>query len=106
MPEIQHLIRSIAVVESPSTHCKNLENYLHICVINENHSTPIDVPDLLPTQITTPEIFHIIHIAANIQLRRYDIISRWLALVGKPPLDVSENYKDWDSSLARRINPH
>lgn len=67
MPEIQQLLRNIAIIESPSTSCTNLENYLHICMINDNDSTRSGAPDLLPDQITTPQIFHIIHIAANIQ---------------------------------------
>lgn len=35
----------------------------------------------------------------------YDVISSWLALVGKPPPDVGENYENNPSTVAKIINP-
>lgn len=44
--------------------------------------------------------------ADDFQLSPYDVTSRWLTLVGKPPPDVGENYENENSKLARYINPH
>jgi hypothetical protein len=41
----------------------------------------------------------------DFRLSMYDISSRWLALVGKPPPDVGENYENLHSTVARIINP-
>jgi hypothetical protein len=67
MPEIQHLLRSIAIINSPLTHCNNLENYLQLCANSQTDSMPGGVLSILPEQMSIREILHIVHIAANIQ---------------------------------------
>lgn len=67
MPEIQQHLRNIAIINNPATHLTTPESCLHLCTNNKIDDIPSDVPDVLPDQMATPEIFHIIHIAANIQ---------------------------------------
>lgn len=67
MPEIQQLLRNIAIIKSPLVHCDNLESYLHLCANSQTNGMPDSALNTLPEQMTTREILHIIHIAANIQ---------------------------------------
>lgn len=54
-------------------------------------------------EISTPDGDYVRE--TDFRLSMYDVISRWLALVGKPPPDVGENYDNRPSTLAKIINP-
>lgn len=41
----------------------------------------------------------------DFRLSMYDVFSRWLALIGKPPPGVGDNWENVGSTLARYINP-
>lgn len=67
MPEIQQLLRSIAIINSPSTHRKDLENYQQLCSNNETGGKPRRASDAPSDQMSTRGISQTIHIAANLQ---------------------------------------
>ncbi|OQE93704.1 hypothetical protein PENNAL_c0005G12005 [Penicillium nalgiovense] len=67
MPEIQQLLRSIAIINSPSTHRKDLENYQQLCSNNETGGKPRRASDAPSDQMSTRGISQTIHIAADLQ---------------------------------------
>ena len=67
MPEVQQLLRNVVIINNPSTHFPTSESCLHLYTNNKGDCIPGSAFDALPDNITTLEIFHIIHIAANIQ---------------------------------------
>lgn len=54
-------------------------------------------------EISTPDGNYVRE--TDFRLSIYDVIFRWLALTGKPPPDMGENYDNSPSTLAKIINP-
>jgi hypothetical protein len=60
MPEIQRLCRNISLIKSPTTQPTDIHEYRRMC---DN----ISISGILAEDITTAEIYHLLHTAARIQ---------------------------------------